>query len=48
MDSTVIGQPLSYDLSQLQKKEILLKKKERLNVVSWYINEYINSSKGNF
>lgn len=47
-ESTIIGQPLSYDLTELEKKEILLKKKERLNVVSWYINECINSSKDNF
>ena len=47
-ESTIIGQPLSYDLTELEKKKILLKKKERFNVVSWYINEYINSSKDNF
>ena len=39
---------MSSDLSESQKKEILLKRKETLNIVSGYINEYLNPSKYNF
>ena len=44
----VFSQPLSSDLRESQKKEILLKKKDTLNIVSGYINEYLNPSKCNF
>ena len=47
-DRTIIAQPLASDLSESQKKEILLKRKETLNIVSGYINEYLNPSKYNF
>ena len=47
-DRTIIAQPLSSDLSESQKKEILLKRKETLNIVSGYVNEYFNPSKYNF
>ena len=48
LDRTIIAQLLSSDLSESQKKEILLKRKETLNIVSGYINEYLNPSKYNF
>ena len=32
-DRTIIAQPLSNDLSESQKKEMLLKRKETLNIV---------------
>ena len=38
---TIIAKSLSSDLSESQKKEILLKRKETLNIVPGYINEYL-------
>ena len=43
-DKTIIAQPLNGSLSKSQKKEIFLKRKETLNIVSGYINEYLTPS----
>ena len=43
MYRTIIAQLLSSDLSQSKEKVILLKRKETLNILSEYINEYKQS-----
>ena len=43
-DKTIIAQPLSSGLSKSQKKEIFLKRKETLNIVSGYISKYLTPS----